>query len=115
MKARTLLFAALAAVLAPGVAVAATLLDTLGFFNAMVNGLVPLAISLALVAFFWGLIVYLFGLGSEENKQKGIHIMLYGIAALFVMVSIWGIINVLRTTFNVENNQVPVPAVPQLR
>jgi hypothetical protein len=28
--------------------------------------------------------------------------MIYGIIALFVMVSIWGIINVLQTTFNVQ-------------
>jgi len=109
---------ALAAVaVLPSVALAQTLLDTLAFFNALINGVVPLAISLALLVFFWGLIQYLFKIGDKtetEGKNNGLQLMIWGIAALFVMVSVWGIINILRSTFRVENNNVPVPSVPQL-
>jgi hypothetical protein len=31
--------------------------------------------------------------------------MFYGVIAIFVMVSLWGIIRVLQTTFGVQNNQ----------
>lgn len=115
MKSRTLFVSALAvAVAVPGLAAAQTLLNTLGFINALVNGLIPLFISLALVAFFYGLVTYLFKEGAE-GKASGLKIMGMGIAAIFVMVSIWGIIAVLRTTFNVERNEAIVPSVPQLR
>jgi len=115
MKLRTYIVALVAVVALPGLAAAQTLLDTVGFLNALINSLVPLAISVALLAFFWGLITYLFSLGGDEGKKNGIKIMLYGVAALFVMVSVWGIINILRSTFRVENNNVPVPSVPQFQ
>lgn len=113
MKLRTYIGALVAVVALPGMAAAQTLLDTVGFLNAFVNSLIPLAISLALLMFFWGLIKYLFKIGGDDAQKEGIRTMIWGVAALFVMVSIWGIINILRSTFRVENNQVPPVSVPQ--
>jgi hypothetical protein len=55
------------------------------------------------VIFFWGLIKYLVEVG--EQKSEGLKIMFYGVIAIFVMVSLWGIIRVLQSTFGVQNNQ----------
>ena len=39
--------------------------------------------------------------------------MLWGIVALFVMVSVWGLVNVLKGSFNLDNENIPVaPAIP---
>ena len=78
-----------ATLLAPLQALAATLFNTLGIFNALINGLMWLFIALAVVAFFWGLVQYLFNVGDEKKGgSKGVDMMIWGVIALFVMVSI---------------------------
>lgn len=57
-----------------------------------IDFLLPVAVSLALLTFIWGLIKYLWRLDNEEARKQGKSLMTYGILALFVMVSIWGIV-----------------------
>ena len=85
----------------PALASAATLLDTLALANTFLNALIGLFITLAIVVFFWGLIRYLVSVGEE--KSEGLQIMFYGVIAIFVMVSIWGIIRLLQSTFKVTS------------
>ncbi|HTR18913.1 MAG TPA: hypothetical protein VMH91_02980 [Candidatus Paceibacterota bacterium] len=111
MRARTITNTALALGLLtlPALASAQSLLNTLGFFNVLLNGLIGLLITLAIIAFFWGLIKYLFT-GATEGKAEGLKIMLYGVITIFVMVSIWGIVRLLQSTFQVTST---TPVVPQ--
>lgn len=70
-----------------------TLLGTVG---ELLNGMIYVLISLAIVVFFWGIIRYLASVG--EKKSEGLTIMLWGVITIFVMVSIWGIIRILQNT-----------------
>jgi len=97
----------------PMLASAQTILNLLALANTVLNSLVYLLITGAIVVFFWGLITYLATDG--EDKKKGLNRMLMGIAALFVMVSIWGIIQLLQRTFGVTNNRAIVPETIQIR
>lgn len=99
----------LAVVALPALASAQSLLDTLGFFNTVLNALIGLLITLAIIAFFYGLIKYLFT-GATEGKSEGLKVMLYGVITIFVMVSIWGIVRLLQSTFQVTST---TPVVPQ--
>lgn len=56
------------------------------------TSLFPILIGLAVVVFFWGLIKYIAKAGNTESHEEGKQIMLWGIIALFVMVSVWGVI-----------------------
>jgi hypothetical protein len=94
-------------VIAPALTGAATLLDTLGLANTFLNAAIGLMITLAIVVFFWGLIRYLLDVG--EKKHEGLEIMFYGVIAIFVMVSIWGIIRLLQSTFKVTSTDPIVP------
>ena len=113
MRARTIGFSALALlalslpfiVLAQGVTVESTLNRVLG----ILNGVIFLFITIAIVVFFWGLISYLANIGGEDAAKKGIQLMLWGVIALFVMVSVWGIIRLLQNTFGVGGNQTAIP------
>lgn len=67
----------------------------------LVNQLIPLAMALALLAFFWGLVKYIWSSGNEEGKADGKNIMIAGIVGLFVMVSIWGLVGIIANTFGV--------------
>ena len=53
--------------------------------------------ALAFLAFFYGLMRFIFSAG--DDKDKGKDIMIWGIIALFVMFSIMGIIKVLQGSF----------------
>jgi hypothetical protein len=88
--------------LLPTLASAATLLDTLKLANTVLNAAIGLFITLAIVVFFWGLITYLTSGG--EDKAAGLNRMFMGVVAIFVMVSIWGIIRLLQITFQVQGN-----------
>lgn len=104
-----------ATLLAPFVAAAATLFNTLGIFNSLVNGVMWLFIAAAVAVFFWGLVEYIFRIGGEKGGEAkgGGHLMLWGIIALFVMVSIWGIIRLLQQTFQVDTGGVVLPGAIQ--
>ena len=99
---------AAATVALPAFAGAATLLDTLALANTFLNALIGLFITLAIVVFFWGLVKYLVSIGGEE-KSEGLQIMFYGVIAIFVMVSIWGIIRLLQSTFKVTSTDPVIP------
>ena len=80
---------------------------TLALFNNLFNNMIALFITLAIVVFFWGLIKYLWDMG--EDKAQGLQIMMYGVIAIFVMVSIWGIIRLLQNTFKVTSTDPIIP------
>ncbi|MBP9757635.1 MAG: hypothetical protein KBD06_03490, partial [Candidatus Pacebacteria bacterium] len=70
---------------------------TMGTVMQLLNGAIGLLVLLAIVAFFWGVIRYMFGDGATA-KSDGLKFMMYGIITIFVMVSIWGIIKLLQDT-----------------
>ncbi|MBI2086728.1 MAG: hypothetical protein HYT69_00955 [Candidatus Zambryskibacteria bacterium] len=49
--------------------------------------------GIALLVFFWGLVKFIFKVGGDEKAvADGRRLMIWGLIALFVMVSIWGLI-----------------------
>lgn len=74
----------------------------------LINFAVPVVIALAVLYFFWGLAQYILE-GAGEGKDKGKEMMIWGIIALFVMVSVWGFINLLQTTFGVGGQGPIIP------
>lgn len=74
--------------------------------------IMPLLILAALVLFLYGVVKTFFWNGGA-GKDEGKSFILWGVVALFVMVSVWGLVNVLRGTFNLDNNNIPLaPTVP---
>lgn len=109
MNVRQLGFVTLATVAlgVPALASAQTLLNTLALVNTFLNALIGLFITLAVIAFFYGLVKYLFF--KSGDAQEGIKLMLWGVIAIFVMVSIWGIIRLLQATFRVTSTDPIIP------
>ena len=63
---------------------------------------VIILISLAVVFFLYGILKYISRGDDEESQKKGKNIMIYGIIGLFVMISFWGIVNILINTFELD-------------
>jgi len=66
------------------------------------------------VVFFWGLVQYIYN--GAEGHESGRNIMIAGIVSLFIMVSVWGIVNLVQGALGVNGNApVAIPQVPQLQ
>ncbi len=71
------------------------------------NAVIPLIFALAMVMFLWGVVQFVINSDDESKKTKGKNFMLWGIIALAVMVSVWGLVAVLGDTFNVNTKFIP--------
>lgn len=78
-------------------AAASNFAGLVGIAVGMVKSLVPLVIALSLLYFSWGLFL-LVKSNNESSREDAIKMMTFGILALFVMVSVWGLVNILTTT-----------------
>ena len=68
-------------------------------FVDILNTAIPIIISLALLAFFWGVFLFVRNSDSGDEKGEGRRIMIWGIVALFVMTSFFGIVRIVQNTF----------------
>jgi hypothetical protein len=75
----------------------------LHFINAVV---VPLVFAIAFVVFIVG-IVRMFIAGDDTKRKEGRTYALWGIIALFIMVSVWGLVNILVGTFGFQGQRRP--------
>lgn len=76
----------------------------------LVNLAIPIVVALALLAFFWGLVKFIFAAGDEAAKDQGKRIMLWGLVALFVMVAVWGLVRFISTALGVGlGGTIPIP------
>jgi hypothetical protein len=67
-------------------------------FN-IIRSLTPIMVAAALLFFFWGLARFIWASGNLVDKEKGRDVMVWGIIALFVMISVWGIVLMLQNSF----------------
>ncbi len=78
------------------------LLRLLGLAQTIVSRLVPFLIGVAVLAFFWFLITFIVkGKESPDEQKKSLAGMGYSILAIFVMVSVWGIIGFFGSIFGI--------------
>lgn len=85
------------------------------FIHINVTGLFPAMISIALVTFLAGVIKFVKAGDNEEARQAGRQVMIYGIVVLFVMMSFWGIVKLLTTSFFSDEPGLPnyLPSLSQ--
>ena len=102
-----------AALLAPvSVSAQATVTSLTTTISGLINYSIGALIGIAIIAFFWGLVKYLFQNGSAE-KGKGAKLMIYGIVTLTVMLSLYGIIRLLQnSTVGPDTGPLKPPVYP---
>ena len=82
--------------------------DVLVFINAYI---IPLIIALAVLVFIWGVLKYVIS-KDDDTKKEARGVMIWGIIAIFVMVSVWGLVNLLGNTFSLDKS-ITLPIVPE--
>lgn len=83
----------------PGAAQARTLADIIQRFIDLIEYTIPLLMGMALLVFMWGGAKFMYGAGDEKTRNAGKALLLWGVVGLFVMVSVWGIVIIVSTTF----------------
>lgn len=72
------------------------------------NSVVPLLFAIAVVSFIWGAIkFFIIDADEEAKREQGRQFMLWGIIALAVMISVWGLVKVLAVTFGIDTTFLP--------
>lgn len=79
--------------------------------GSVIDLLIPIAFAAGLLFFFWGLAMYIASAGNEEKKAEGRNIMVWGVVALFVMASVWGLVNFIGSALGLDNSQMEVPGI----
>lgn len=95
---------------APALVLGATITDLnsiFGFIKSVLDAVLPLIIAAAVVYFVWGMF-QLFTAEDTEKKDKARSTIIYGVIAIFVMISVWGLVNILVRTFGLTNTPVNV-------
>lgn len=78
----------------------------------LIQTMIPFVAALALLFFFYGLAMFILSAGDDGKRDEGKKIMFWGVIALFVMASVWGIIQVLGSLFGVDTGgSIDVPTV----
>jgi len=81
------------------------MLSTMNFINAI---LVPFVFAVALIVFLWGVFkTFILGGGDEEKQREGKQLMMYAIMGFVVMVSVWGIVNLIGSSLGLTGQSLP--------
>ena len=84
-------------------------------FGNIVGKLMPILFILGIVYFFWGLVKFIMGAGDAKKVAEGRGIMIYGIIALAVMASVYGLIGWLQSSLGVTGGgNVQLPTLPTI-
>ncbi len=71
----------------------------------IVDFLIILVAAISLLAFMWGLAKFIFKVGGDEGAiEEGKNLMKWGLIALFVMLSVWGIIRFFQGELGLTEN-----------
>lgn len=85
------------------------------FIVTTVGRLIPVFFALGIIYFFWGLIQFLRAAGDPKAQEAGRNQMIWGVIAIAVMLSVYGLTVWLRTLFGVgSESSLPIPTVPGL-
>ncbi|MEZ0208769.1 MAG: hypothetical protein ACAH17_01170 [Candidatus Paceibacterota bacterium] len=87
------------------------------FTSTIVQATMGLFIAVAGAAFFYGVFRYIWGIreGDETRVKAGNQFMLWGLIALFVMTSAWGIVNYAQGIFGLDTSRTIVIPNSNLR
>lgn len=79
----------------------------------IVNLIIPILFALALLGFFYGLVRYIFG--KEDDKAQAKKTMIWGVVALFIMASVWGLVTFIGSAVGVDQDVAPAvdPLIPR--
>ncbi|MFM2357380.1 MAG: hypothetical protein RJA61_117 [Candidatus Parcubacteria bacterium] len=93
----------------PSVVSAQGLRELIIDFGDIIDILFLLGPAVAFMVFFWGLAQFIAKSGDVSSHESGLRLMKWGIIALFVILSIMGIISFIRGELDLEKDRDLLP------
>lgn len=70
--------------------------------------LVPVLFAIAFIVFLWGVFLkYIYSHGEPEKVSEGHRLILWGLIGFVIMISVWGLVNVVANTFGLYGYSAP--------
>lgn len=79
----------------------------------LINQIIPIIITLTVLWIIGGIFYYVIVAKSEDKQKNAKDIILWGTVGLFVMLSIWGLVNFLGRTLNLDT-RIPTEKINNL-
>ncbi len=79
---------------------ATQLFSLINITKTVLNYIIPILITFAVIYFIWGVISYVIS-KDEEARAESRDKIIYGVIGIFVIVAIWGLVGFLSTTLGV--------------
>lgn len=71
--------------------------------TAIVNPIIGIVFALAFLLFVWGVAVFLMKADDSTAREQGKNHIIYGLIGMFIMVSVFGILNIITNTLGVSS------------
>lgn len=78
-----------------------TLSTVIGLIVGYMNQVLVLLIGLSVVTFAW--YVFKYFIKSNENRDEAGKYVMYSLIGFFVILSLWGLVNIVQNTFGLNN------------
>jgi hypothetical protein len=83
------------------------------YIVSLISIITPILFFIAFIFFFWGLSKYILMANNEKELQTGKNYMLWGILALFILVSVQAIVGIVTNEFGFgQGIQTGYPFLP---
>jgi hypothetical protein len=86
---------------------AAEIADIMNMVDSILGIVLPTLMVIATIVFIWGIIMFITAAGSDDKRKEGKNLMIWGVIGLFVMVAMWGLVQVIGNTFGVGQDRIP--------
>ncbi|OHA91210.1 MAG: hypothetical protein A2758_01920 [Candidatus Zambryskibacteria bacterium RIFCSPHIGHO2_01_FULL_49_18] len=73
----------------------------------ILNPIIILAFSVALLVLFWGIVQFINSETTDTKREDGKKKILWGLVGMFIMISAYGIINLILGTFGISKPNYP--------
>lgn len=80
--------------------------DVICRIYSIIKIIIPVLILGAVAYFIWGIIQFVIA-GDAEEKSGARSVMIHGIIGFAVILGLWGLVNILLSTFGVGNSAGP--------
>lgn len=77
----------------------------------ILNIIIPFLVGLAVFLIIYGLLRYVLYAADEEKRKEGKDFILWGIFGVFLMLSVWGLVNILVNSLPTDNSRAAVTRV----
>ncbi len=73
----------------------------------ILNPLILLGFAVAVIVFFWGIVQFIRTETADAGREEGKSKIFWGLFGIFIMISAYGIINLILNTFGIPQIGYP--------